>query len=323
VPLTMRGKNPTNVFRLLGADENSATFALGWTLDRSPTLLARLVTTIFGSTLDSTDAVVALQRWGADRGYTDLEIQSGRAFHAVLEAKRDWELPSEGQLKRYVPRLAAARARRRRLVTVSAADADFAARGLPARIGGARRLYLSSWGDLARLAREALAAARKADERFWLRQWMLHLREFVAMERRFDNNVFVVSLGVSPMVDGGSLNVVEKSGRYFHPVGHMWPVQPPNYLGFRYRGALQSVRHVDAFEVVENLSKCDKRWPPTDRDYFVYKLGPPMRVAKPVRTSALYRNARVWCAIDTLLSGAFETIAEARNETKRRLEEMA
>ena len=52
VPLTMRGENPTNVFRLLGADENSATFALGWTLDRSPNLLARVVTTIFGSTLD-------------------------------------------------------------------------------------------------------------------------------------------------------------------------------------------------------------------------------------------------------------------------------
>ncbi len=57
-----------------------------------------------------------------------MEIQSGRAFHAVLEAKRDWELPSGAQLKRYAPRLAVARARRRRLVTVSAADADFAAR---------------------------------------------------------------------------------------------------------------------------------------------------------------------------------------------------
>ena len=105
VPLTMRGENPTNVFRLLGADENSATFALGWTLDRSPNLLAGVMTAIFGSTLDSTDAVVALQRHGADRGYTDMEIQSGRAFHVVLEAKRDWELPSEAQLERYAPRL--------------------------------------------------------------------------------------------------------------------------------------------------------------------------------------------------------------------------
>ncbi len=152
MPLTMRGENPTNVFRLLGTDENSATFAFGWTMDRSPNLLARVVTTIFGSALDSTDAVVALQRRGADRGYTDMEIQSGRAFHAVLEAKRDWELPSEAQLKRYAPRLQAARARRRRLVTVSAAAADFAARRLPKRIGGASLVHLS-WGDLARLSR--------------------------------------------------------------------------------------------------------------------------------------------------------------------------
>ena len=173
MPLTMRGENPTNVFRLLGADENSATFALGWTLDRSPNLLARVVATIFGSALNSTNSVLALQRSGTDRGYTDMEIQSGRAFHAVLEAKRDWELPSEVQLKRYAPRLAAARARHRRLVTVSAADADFAARRLPKRIGGARLVHLS-WGDLTRLSRAALAETRKADERFWLRQWMLH-----------------------------------------------------------------------------------------------------------------------------------------------------
>ena len=42
-----------------------------------------------------------------------------------------------------------------------------------------------------------------------------------------------------------------------------------------------------------------------------------MRPAWPMRTGNLDRNTRVWCAIDTLLSGAFDTIGEDRDEAKR------
>jgi hypothetical protein len=54
-------------------------------------------------------------------------------------------------------------------------------------------------------------------------------------------------------------------------------------------------------------------------DHFAYRLGPPMRPPGDVKTGKIFKNGRVWCAIDTLLSGAFATITDARDETQRRL----
>lgn len=50
--------------------------------------------------------------------------------------------------------------------------------------------------------------------------------------------------------------------------------------------------------------------------------GPPMLPAREMRTGNLFMNQRVKCAIDTLLSGAFDTIRDARDETDRRLAEI-
>ena len=137
-----------------------------------------------------------------------------------------------------------------------------------------------------------------------------------------DNSVYVVSLSVNPIgqsADYTWVDVVEKDGRYFHPVGNRWPVSPPNYIGFRYHGELQSVHHIDAYETVADLSQRSSMWPKTDTHHFVYTLGPAMKPTARVRTGKIYRNARVWCAIDTLLSGVCETIGDARDETSRRL----
>ena len=95
-------------------------------------------------------------------------------------------------------------------------------------------------------------------------------------------------------------------------------MHPPNYVGFRHHGRLQSVHHVNSFEVVEDLSKYNRLWVETVSDHFVYRLGPPMRPPREVRTGNIYRNGRVWCAIDTLLSGEFDTISDARDGTQRR-----
>lgn len=138
------------------------------------------------------------------------------------------------------------------------------------------------------------------------------------------NHVFVVSLSTQPIKDGSRytwIDVVEKEHRYFHPVGNRWPVVPPNYIGFRYSGELQSVHHIDAYEIVENLSELNPKWPENEDgvDHFVYTLGPAMKPARPMPTGNIYPNGRVWCAIDTLLSGACNTIRDARDETSRRV----
>ena len=313
---TIRSANPLSVFRLNGADENSATFALGWVLEQSSRYCKAFIDLVFDEALQVDDTVISLQRHRQD-GYTDLEIQAGHRFHAILEAKLWWGLPSLEQLNRYKPRLVEGGAERKRLVSVSAADQTYALRRLPADLDGIRIVHLS-WRDLQRLANQARSLASGFEEKLWLRQLIEHLREFVSMERQIDNHVFVVSLGWQPMVDGQThtwIDVVEKDKCYFHPVGHNWPPRPPNYIGFRYNGKLQSVHHIDSFEIVENLATYNPLWLKTDFDHFVYRLGPPMRPAQEVKTGKIFRNGRVWCAIDTLLSGAFATISDARNET--------
>lgn len=55
------------------------------------------------------------------------------------------------------------------------------------------------------------------------------------MERNTSNNVFVVVLASTPMIEDQQhtwIDVVEKDKSYFHPVGNCWPVQPVNYIGF-------------------------------------------------------------------------------------------
>ena len=127
-------------------------------------------------------------------------------------------------------------------------------------------------------------------------------------------------------MDGGNhtwVDVVEQDRSYFHRVGNNWPTQPPNYVAFRYHGRLQSVHHVDNFQIVADVFAINPLWLHTVDDHFVYSLGPPMRPPTEVRTGDIIRNARCTCAIDTLLSGAFDTISSARDETNRRLVDAA
>jgi len=321
--LTIHGAKPESVFRLYGADENSGSFALGWTLEQSPCYLRRVVAAIFGKPLAIDDAVIALQKYNEAGGYTDVEIRFANVYHAILEAKRGWDLPGIEQLQRYHPRLIDGSAKLKRLVSVSMADKAYAARHLPASLDGVQVVHLA-WADLKRLAEQALKEASRFEEKLWLRQLMQHFQEFITMDRQTDNNVFVVSLTRRPLVEGRPriyVDVVEQDCCYFHLVGKHWPVEPPNYVGFRYDGKLQSVHHVESFTVVENLAKYNRLWPVTELDHFVYRLGPPMLPAREVKPGKVFRNARVWCAIDTLLSGAFATVSDARDETKRRLAE--
>lgn len=318
--LTIRNETPTNIFRLYGFDENSATYAVGWVLEKSPRFLDALIEAVFGERLEIDDAVIALQKHSTDGGYTDIEVHAGGRFHLIFEAKRWSELPSLEQLSRYRPRLEARGAKRQRLVCVSAADEAYAARKLPEQLDSVPVSHLS-WRDFQKLAEKAHKQTAKYEEKLWLRQLSEHLGEYLPMERQNDNQVYVVSLNSEPMVEGQEhtwIDVVEKDRSYFHPFEKGWPDKPPNYVGFRYHGKLQSVHHVDSFAVVENLADCNTLWPAIDSDHFVYSLGPPMYPEKEIRTGRIYRNGRVWCAIDTLLSGAFATISDARDETQRR-----
>ena len=322
--LTIRSAFPSNVFELMGKDENSATYALGWALERSPKFAARLVKEIAGRTIDVSDLRIALQKHGDDRGFTDVEVRCDKALHAIVEAKHGFELPGVEQLSRYRPRLREAGFDSVALVSVSATPGPIARLKLRRDIGGVPVKHLS-WGAVRGLAKAARSEASGLEEKLWLRELIDHLEDYAAMNRTRDNRVYVVSLGSNAMRDDCDrtwIDVVEQDRSYFHPVGNHWPLQPPNYIAFRYRGQLQSVHRVESFVIVNDVSTVNPTWFSTDVDHFVYKLGPAMKPPKPLRaggpSDSIKRSARVWCAIDTLLSGQFEQLGEARNETNRR-----
>jgi hypothetical protein len=280
-----------------------------------------LVGAIFSESLAVDECIIDLQKHSLHGGYTDIEARAGNRWHFVLEAKRGWEVPSKDQLSLYSARLTGANAAAQRLVTLSAADGAFAAEHLPDKIDEIAITHLS-WTDILRLSHQAQAVATAFDERLWMRQLVEHLQEFVSMDRTIGNTVYVVSLSDKPMVEGKDhtwIDVVEKDQCYFHPVGNHWPVEAPNYLGFRNYGKLQSVHHVDSFAVVRDLANVNGHWPKTDMNQFVYRLGPRMRPPMDMRASNVLRSRRVECAIDTLLSGEYKTLSDATNETKRRL----
>jgi hypothetical protein len=320
--LRLFGSQPTSVFALAGNYENSATFALGWVIERSPAFLKLILADVVGpSCAPGEEVVIDLQRHDEHGGFTDVEIVCKDACHVIIEAKRGWTIPGQAQLETYAHRVAGLSKGERRVVSLSAASQEYATNRLPRQVLGSPVVH-RSWADITRLVTAAYRRATSFEEKLWLRQFTQHLEDYVSMQNPRDNMVYVVSLSSQPINEGAGyswVDVVEKDGRYFHPVGNRWPVLPPNYIAFRYHGALQTVHHIDGYEIVGNLADRNPNWPVTDTDHFVYTLGPAMKPAQPMRTGNIFRNGRVWCAIDTLLSGACETISEARDQTASRL----
>lgn len=320
--LRLFGNEPTSIFALLGKDENSATFALGWILDRCPSFRNLFVSDLIGCPLNEQEEfVVDLQRHGEEGGFTDVEVVSRDFCHLIIEAKRGWTIPSHNQLETYSRRLSSLSKASRKIISVSAATREYAVRRLRVDIADVPVTH-RSWADIKRLAGAAYRNANGFEEKLWLRQFDRHLEDYVSMQNPRDNLVYVVSLSARSTRPGESyswIDAVEKDGCYFHPVGNRWPFEPPNYVGFRYRGELQTVHHIDGYEVVSDLSSRNAAWPTTDTDHFIYTLGPAMKPMRPMRTGNIFRNARVRCAIDTLLAGAYDTVREARDETNRRL----
>ena len=327
--LVIRGEYPSNVFQLLGNDENSATYALGWTLERCPIFLNTLASQIVGRQLEPFDGLIVLQKSGNDGGFTDLEIHYGKEFHCIVEAKQGWVLPTLTQLRRYKPRLDQdhLKARTKLMVSVSAASDEIARLRLPKDIEGVPLVHLS-WGLIRALAKKSFSQSRRLEERLWLKELAIHLEKYSAMDTLRDNMVYVVSLGSQAMREDGThtwIDVVEKDEAYFHQVGNHWPQQPPNYIAFRYRGRLQSVHRIEDHEIWANVAEKNPLWCETTEEHFVYKLGPAMRPPRELKAGGtgdtIKQSARVWCAIDTLLTGQFDYLGQARDATKRRLKE--
>jgi hypothetical protein len=322
VDLTLHGRPVGTVFDLLGDKENDITYSVGWAMAQSAGLAEAFIADVLPEAGDAAIDVVQLQEGIPGAGFTDIEVKADEGkIHIVIEAKRGYNLPGDDQLAKYATRTDPAPTA---LVVMAEASADFVAGKLPASVAGVPVCY-RSWRRLDELVTAVIAPSGRHAEKRLLRDLSRYLRGLMTMQNIDSNLVYVVSLG--RQIEGTDMtwrDIVVEHDTYFCPMGGGpggWPKEPPNYLGFRFDGKLQQIRHVDDYSVTESnhagfeplKGKADlgdeRRW--------LFALGLAIFPPKEVRTGNLYRNARAWAAIDLLLT--CETIVEARDKTSARL----
>jgi hypothetical protein len=322
--LTLHSRPVQTVFDLLGSKEDDITYSVGWGLAQSEAFTRAVLGEVYGDTEQGEITAIRLQESAAGTGRTDVEIET-ELLHLVLEAKRGWNLPLQSQLQQYADRLNEPDDREGRIAVVAECARNYPpVQPLLNPIDGVPVSYVP-WKRVAELATSTVAASRSDAEKRLLAELTAYLKGLMTMQNVTSNMVFVVVLGQDPL-RWSSLtfkDTVIERGFYYHPVGGPkgWPHTPPNYIGFRFDGRLQQIRHVDHYEVItrphdyipEIISQAD--W--SEEPHFLYTLGPPIVPPHSVHNGKIWPNARLWCALDLLL--ICKTISEARDKTQERL----
>lgn len=322
--LVLHDRPIVTVFDLLGRDENDMTASLGWGLAHNPALLQRFVDHIAPGVILSEPPAIELRKHGqADGGFTDIELTSPE-LHVIIEAKRGWDPPSETQLHRYEARFAQTSAQTKRFVVLTQNGAEMVVRH---RLGAwapgqSITLAVVGWSDLVTMAS---SAAREGPlvERHLAAELSAYLRGVADMRDTNTNEVHVVAL-TRRVWDGwpadlSPVDEVEKFRVYHYPTVGNYRKIVPNYMGFRYDGAPQSIHHVDSYEIIDTPfghvpGAPDLRW---DAPANLLHLGPPIRPNHRVPTGkGIWPSAPMVVDIDLLLTAA--TITEARAATKAR-----
>lgn len=311
-----------SVFQLIGNKENDITKSIVWALHKCPTFLVKIIYLIFGLEINPESVDILYQSYDATNGITDIEITDSNTFYCIIEAKRGWLLPNADQLAKYSLResLTNALVKHKAIVSMSECSKEYADDNLPFQEKNGIPIKHISWKRIYKLAEESKVQSNNAQKRL-LGELVIYLGGIMTSQNKDSNWVYVVSLA-SGKPEGSNISwieIVNKCGRYFHPVGvNGWPKEPPNYIAFRYAGKLQSIHHIEDYIVSKNMhdeiiEMPDEVW---DDNHFIYKLGPAIKPLKEVKTGNIYRSGRVWAMLDTLLTA--DTISEARDISKER-----
>lgn len=315
--LKLHGSDVGSVFDLLGHNENDLTSALGFALANCPPLLDAVLARL-SSQLDAEltgEASIAMEERDK-KGRTDLEIRLADAL-VICEAKRGWLLPTTTQLSQY-----AGRVRRRgggALVTLSQASHALAAK-LPPEVEGVPVVHLP-WVDVLADINGVRSDCR-GRERFWLEELRNYLIGVIRVRSIADSWTYCVALNRQHTGGKRDLTFIEwvtDALTYYHPYGVSgWPMDRPNFIAFRWDGAVRRIHRIEEAEVYPTLLD---RYPDlpeneyTMRPHAVYKLSkrrlPPL---EPVKNGAQYRAIRLWVLLDQLQTA--DTLAEAHKRTR-------
>ncbi|OJU95278.1 MAG: hypothetical protein BGO23_05295 [Solirubrobacterales bacterium 67-14] len=334
--LKLHGRDVGTVFDLLGRKENDITYSFGWGLSQSDALARALLNDLttdlkLGDIGELTQ--ISLQNHIPETGYTDIEIETDHA-HVIVEAKRGWIVPGEDQLSKYGLSMGredqtGSRDRRKAGILIAAEGRQEFAKGkYPKFVKGSdgRRIPVAyrSWTDLVRFTENTMAQVRSTNEKRLLGELVQYLKGLMSSRSIRDNMVYVVPLSRKPSEDWTPippLDIVLKHGHYFHPVGHSFPKEPKNYLGFRFDAKLQQINFVEHVEVTQRprdfIPGFTKKYD-FDIPHYMYKLGPAIVPSHDVKSGKMWPGQKLEAALDLLLT--CDTLKEARDRTNERFE---
>ncbi len=315
--LTRYGTEVGSAFSLLGQSENDLTAALGFTLSRCRALSDAVLTRVWPGHRGDEDVDFALEV-RAEIGRTDLEVRlPASSALLIFEAKRDWLLPTTTQLAQYVSRIH--RYGAGVLVSLSQASTALAETQLPTEIAGISVVHLP-WRDVLTDITESRVKCR-GRERIWLDELHTYLMEVIRMRTVADSLVYSVVL--SEDRPGGEdtptfREFVTDQYCYFHPYGvGGWPTDPPNFMAFRWSGAVQRIHRIMHADVVPTIRDRFPYLPEndaSDRPHAVYDLGPRIPPLEPIPNGAgVYPSSRLWVLLDQLQTAA--TLKDAIAQT--------
>lgn len=207
-------------------------------------------------------------------------------------------------------------------MTLSQASHALANVSLPKKIDGVPAVHLP-WRDVLAAIAEA-RQHRRGRERLWLEEFGAYLKGAIRMRRVGDSWTFCVVLNDErPWGLRSFKEYVTDHLNYFHPYGiGRWPTEFPNFLAFRWSGAVHRIHRVHHVEVVPSLRDrwpdLPKNKPPIDRPHAVYELGPRLPPFNPIPNGRQFRSGHLWVLLDQLQTAP--TLAEAvdrSNELKR------
>jgi len=320
--LTIHGNEISNIYELLGENENDITYSTGWILSKNERFLKLVIKTIMDEDIDCENCDIMLQEYRAKpRGYTDIEIFVEKGMFLIIEAKCGWNLPTERQLLNYLKRTKEYKGVSHKLVVISECKREYAEKEL-AKYGLKVPVTFISWQTILNLAKKAQMSVGYYEKNM-LEEYIEYLQEVITIHGDVKSNIaYCVSLGSgTPKWSKISwIDIVKKKHMYFFPVGYGgWRAEPPNYMAFRYYGKLQSIHHVEDYKIVEHLHSDipEIKDEPDDALMYLLKLGPAFKPEKEVKNGNIYPQGRYECMLDTLFT--CKTVKEARVLTKKRL----
>jgi len=311
--LTLRKKSVEVIFDLLGDNEDSMTYGLGYCLSLSSQFLIDFCAYI-NIKIDKGDIEsysIHLQHFEEeDKGYSDIEIWEGEERKVIIEAKRGWEIPSKEQLEKYASRFK----NDPQVIALSTCTEDFATRNLDDKYG-----YIS-WKRVLGILNQSITSVNGILEKNILFDYKNYLGKIIDMERESSNWVYCVSLSRALVANSkvSFLEVVVKYGLYFYPFGEGgWPTVPPNYMAFRIDGKLLSIHKVEDYKVIDSLNEAISDIPDNGKHpHYLLELGKAFKPENEIKNGKIWPSGKKWCMLDTLFTS--ETIWDAAEVSKSR-----